>query len=56
MPHDDVDIILQEFLDDGNGNVAGIRTVLVEWTKDDTGRWVMKELPDSEKVYKADMV
>ncbi|PSN33244.1 hypothetical protein C0J52_22643 [Blattella germanica] len=46
----------KEFLDDGKGNVAGIRTVTVEWTKDDTGRWKMAEVPGSEKVYKCDLV
>uniref|UniRef100_A0A1S6KZN6 Glutamate synthase [NADH] n=2 Tax=Nilaparvata lugens TaxID=108931 RepID=A0A1S6KZN6_NILLU len=46
----------KEFLSDGNGNVAGIRTALVKWTKDDTGRWKMDEVPDSEKVYKCDLV
>ncbi|GLG95437.1 NADPH:adrenodoxin oxidoreductase, mitochondrial [Gryllus bimaculatus] len=46
----------KEFIDDGNGHVAGIRTVLVNWTKDDTGRWKMDEVPDSEKVYKCDLV
>ncbi|KAL4232715.1 hypothetical protein ACF0H5_007403 [Mactra antiquata] len=49
-------IASKEFLDDGNGKVCGIKTHLVEWTRDDTGRWNMKEVPDSEKVYKADMV
>lgn len=43
-------IILQEFLDDGNGHVCGIRTVLVNWTKDETGRWKMDEVAESEKV------
>ena len=28
-------VLSKEFLDDGAGNVAGIRTVQVEWTKDD---------------------
>ena len=37
--------ILQEFLDDGNGNVCGIKTQLVDWEKDDTGRWNMKMRP-----------
>ena len=27
------------------GDVSGIRTVLVEWNKDDTGRWKMSEVP-----------
>ncbi|XP_052808642.1 uncharacterized protein LOC128237296 isoform X2 [Mya arenaria] len=46
----------KEFLDDGKGHVCGIKTHLVEWTKDATGRWEMQEVPGSEKVYKADMV
>ncbi|KAK0097828.1 hypothetical protein PV326_013412 [Microctonus aethiopoides] len=46
----------KEFLDDGNGNVAGIKTVTVEWTKDATGRWNMKEVEGSEKIYKCDLV
>lgn len=37
-------------MDDGKGNVCGIRTVTVNWTKDDTGRWKMDEVPNSEKV------
>lgn len=49
-------ILSKEFIDDGNGHVAGIRTVLVNWTKDETGRWKMDEVPNSEKVYKADLV
>ena len=41
----------KEFLDDGNGNVTGIRTVKVEWTQDSAGRWNMSEVPDSEEVH-----
>ena len=33
------------FVGDENGHVVGIKTVLVNWTKDDTGRWVMNEVP-----------
>lgn len=40
----------QEFLSDGKGNVSGVRTVEVEWTKDDKGQWKMTEKPNSEKV------
>lgn len=47
---------LQEFLDDGKGNVAGIRTCKVSWEKDDAGRWKMQKIPDSEKIFKADLV
>ena len=35
---------LQEFIDDGNGNVAGVKTILVKWTKDVSGRWKMEEV------------
>ncbi|CAG0889586.1 unnamed protein product [Darwinula stevensoni] len=46
----------KEFLDDGNGNVRGVRTVKVEWRKDDRGRWEMKEVEGSEAVHETDMV
>ncbi|CAG2179933.1 unnamed protein product, partial [Oppiella nova] len=45
----------KEFLDDGAGNVKGIRSVRVEWTQDN-GRWIMKEVPNSEQIYEADLV
>ena len=38
-------ILSKEFLVGDNGHVTGIKTVLVDWTKDDTGRWAMKERP-----------
>ncbi|ESO94104.1 hypothetical protein LOTGIDRAFT_239527 [Lottia gigantea] len=44
------------FLDDGKGNVCGVNTVLVEWKKDDAGRWQMSDVPGSEKTYKCDMI
>lgn len=49
-------IMTQEFLDDGKGHVSGVKTVNVEWTKDDSGRWQMNQVPGSEKVFKADLV
>lgn len=49
-------ILSKEFLDNGQGHVSGIRTVQVKWTKDATGRWNMEELPDTSKVFKADLV
>jgi NAD(P)H-dependent glutamate synthase small subunit len=50
-------ILSKEFLDDGQGNVAGIKTVRVEWAKDpSTGRFGMKEMPGSEQTFKADLV
>jgi NAD(P)H-dependent glutamate synthase small subunit len=49
-------VLSKEFVDDGRGNVAGIRAVRVEWTKDEAGRWQMNEVPGSEKVFAADLV
>ncbi|XP_014251077.1 glutamate synthase [NADH], amyloplastic isoform X2 [Cimex lectularius] len=49
-------VLSKEFIDDGNGNVAGIRTVKVSWSKDETGRWKMDEEPNSEKVYSCQLV
>ncbi|KAF4516910.1 hypothetical protein B566_EDAN007998 [Ephemera danica] len=49
-------IMSKEFLDDGKGHVKGIKTVMVSWSKDDTGRWKMEEVPDSEKVFPCDLV
>lgn len=46
----------QEFLDNGQGHVSGVRTVNVDWKKDDSGRWQMEQRPGSEKVYPADLV
>jgi glutamate synthase (NADPH) small chain len=50
-------LLTKEFVDDGAGNVAGVRTVEVEWTRDEEdGQWKMGEVPDSEKVWPADLV
>ena len=49
-------ILTKEFLDDGRGNVKGIRTVRVEWSKDPGGKPFMKELPNTEQIWKADLV
>jgi glutamate synthase (NADPH/NADH) small chain len=48
-------IMSKEFVGDDNGNVAGIRTVQVEWEKVD-GQWKLKELPGTDKFWKADLV
>jgi glutamate synthase (NADPH/NADH) small chain len=39
-----------------NGVVSAINCVRVDWSKDDNGRWQMKEIPGSEFQLKADMV
>jgi len=45
-----------EFIDNGKGEVGGIKAVNVEWKKDENGRWEMSQVAGSEKVYKADLV
>lgn len=48
--------LTKEFLDDGAGNVKGVKTVEVDWTKDAAGRWQMKELEGTEKVYESELI
>ena len=49
-------VLTKEFIDDGNGNVTGVKTVRVEWTRADDGRWSMTEVAGSEKTWEADLV
>ncbi len=49
-------IVTKEFIDDGNGNVRGVKTAMVQWSKDDDGCMQMKEVDGSEQVYEADLV
>ncbi len=48
-------ILSKEFVDDGQGNVRGIRAVNVRWTKVD-GRMKMEEVAGSEHIVDADLV
>ncbi len=48
-------ILSKEFIDDGQGNVKGIKTVRVKWEKVD-GRMQMTEVAGSEHVIEADLV
>eukprot|EP01134_Creolimax_fragrantissima_P007685 CFRG7685T1 len=48
-------IMAKEFIGE-DGNLKGVKTVQVEWVKDDKGAWKMSEVPDSEEVYEADLV
>jgi len=48
-------ILTKEFIDDGNGNVAGVKIVHVRWQKVD-GQWNMEEIEGTEKVWDADLV
>jgi len=49
-------ILSKRFIDDGKGRVAGVETVRVEWAKDATGQWSMREVPGSERTFEADLV
>jgi glutamate synthase (NADPH) small chain len=49
-------VLSKEFIDDGEGNVAGIKTVRVEWSVDDQGKRQMREVPGSEHTFEADLV
>jgi len=49
-------VLSKRFLDDGNGNVAGVETVRVEWNKDAEGKWQMSDVPGSEEIFEADLV
>jgi glutamate synthase (NADH) len=49
-------VLSKSFVSDGKGNVAGINTVRVEWTRDANGRWKMVEIPGSEELFEADLV
>jgi NAD(P)H-dependent glutamate synthase small subunit len=46
----------KEFLADAAGRVSGVKTVQLEWTRDAAGKQSMKEIPGSEKIWKADLV
>jgi glutamate synthase (NADPH/NADH) small chain len=49
-------ILSKSFIDDGEGNVQGIRTVQVEWTRKPGGGWEMSEVAGSERVVSAQLV
>ncbi len=49
-------VLSKRFVDDGNGNVAGIETVRVKWSPGANGRMEMSEVPGREEVFEADLV
>ncbi|MDZ4741805.1 MAG: glutamate synthase subunit beta [Verrucomicrobiota bacterium] len=49
-------VTAKEFIDDGNGNVSGIRIVNIQWGKDDKGRFAPQDVAGSERVIEADLV
>lgn len=49
-------VMTKKFVGDGDGNVKELHTVEIEWQTNDNGRKVPKEIPGTEKVWKADLV
>jgi glutamate synthase (NADH) len=49
-------IMSKEFVSDENGNVKGINTQRVEWTRGAGGGWNMKPVEGSEEFFEADLV
>jgi glutamate synthase (NADPH/NADH) small chain len=45
-----------KFEGDANGQVKAVHTVQVEWTKNDKGQFIPKNIPGSEKVLPAELV
>ncbi len=48
-------ILTKEFIDDGNGNVSGVKIVEVRWMKVDD-QWNMEEVEGTEKIWPAELV
>ena len=48
-------VLTKEFIDDGQGNVAGVKIVEVCWSKQD-GQWHMEEVEGTEKIWPAELV
>eukprot|EP01059_Diplonema_ambulator_P022436 TRINITY_DN37727_c0_g1_i1.p1 TRINITY_DN37727_c0_g1~~TRINITY_DN37727_c0_g1_i1.p1 ORF type:complete len:2122 (+),score=739.50 TRINITY_DN37727_c0_g1_i1:177-6368(+) len=46
----------KEFVLNKEGEITGIKTCLVKWVQDEVGRWTMREVPGSDKLYTADLV
>ena len=49
------DVVTKAFIDDGNGQLAGVRCMKVAWNNAG-GQWKMKEIPGSEFELKAGLV
>ncbi len=48
-------ILSKRFIDDGNGNVAGVETITIDWSKP-TDKAPFSEVPGSEQTFKADLI
>jgi glutamate synthase (NADPH/NADH) small chain len=49
-------ILTKEFLGDDQGRVSGLRTSQIEWTKDENGRQIFKEIDGTDKIWPAQLV
>ena len=49
-------VTARRFVGDDKGHVKAIEIVSIEWTKDDKGRFLPKEIPGSEKTLPTDLV
>lgn len=49
-------VLTKKFVGDGNGRVKELHTVGIERIVDETGRKIYKEIPGTERVWKADLV
>jgi glutamate synthase (NADPH/NADH) small chain len=49
-------VLSRSFVGDGSGQVSGVQTVQIEWTKGDNGRLKPREIPDTEHTWPAQMV
>ncbi len=49
-------ISTKKFVGDENGHVKELHTVLIEWKKDEQGRFIPAEVPGSERIYPAQLV
>jgi glutamate synthase (NADPH/NADH) small chain len=49
-------ILTQQFKGDSGGNVESLVTVQIQWYKDDSGRNVFRELPETTKVWPCQLV
>jgi len=48
-------ISTKDFVKDEEGNLKGLNTVRVEWTKDHSGAWKMAEVPNSQQFFPAEL-
>ncbi|GBG74306.1 hypothetical protein CBR_g18717 [Chara braunii] len=50
------EVMTKRFFGNDKGEVTGLEIVQVQWSKDASGRWAMKEVAGSEKILEADIV